>query len=144
MPERLRFSRGLVKWMGFKQISIDYKEEERHSGQTKFSYGSLLRLGIDGVMSFSVKPLRISLYVGALISLGALIYGIYELVVYFMGGSVPGFTSLILTVLFLGGAILLSLGVIGEYVARIYNEVRERPMYFLKDSTDQQTRIHEP
>lgn len=143
MPERLRFSRGLVKWMGFEQVTIGYKELNRHSGQTKFSYGSLMRLGLDGVMSFSVKPLRISLYVGGLVSTGALVYGIFEVVMYFMGRSVPGFTSLVLTILFLGGTILLSLGIIGEYIARIYNEVRERPMYFIKDSTDFQSKSNE-
>ncbi len=144
MPERQRFTRGLVSWMGFRQTIIDYQVQERHSGTSKYTFYKMLRFGLDGVVSFSVKPLRIAFYIGLLISLASVLYGLYAIVIYLLGEAVPGWTSILVSVLFIGGAILLSLGVIGEYVARIYNEVRKRPMYFLKDSTDHQNRTNEP
>lgn len=140
MPERQRFTRGLVSWMGFDQAIVDYEVGERFSGQTKYTFFKMLRFGLDGVVSFSVKPLRIAFYVGFWISLASVLYGVYAIAVFIMGKAVPGWTSLLVSVLFIGGATLLSLGVIGEYVARIYNEVRKRPMYFLKDTTDIQTK----
>ncbi len=136
MPERQRFTRGLVSWMGFKQTVIDYEVQERHSGDSKYTFYKMLRFGLDGVVSFSVKPLRIAFYIGFFISMASILYGLYAIVIYAMGQAVPGWTSLLVSVLFIGGATLLSLGVIGEYVARIYNEVRKRPMYFLKNTTD--------
>jgi dolichol-phosphate mannosyltransferase len=136
MPERKRFTRGLVSWMGFHQSIIDYEVGDRLSGKSKFTFFKMLRFGIDGVTSFSVKPLRIAFYVGTLISLLAILYGVYAIVIFLLGHAVQGWTSLLVSVLFIGGATLLSLGIIGEYIARIYNEVRRRPMYFIKDSTD--------
>lgn len=143
MPERQRFTRGLVSWMGFNQAIVDYEVEKRLSGESKYTFFKMLRFGLDGIVSFSVKPLRIAFYIGFWISLASVMYGIYAIVIYFMGKAIPGWTSLLVSVLFIGGATLLSLGVIGEYVARIYNEVRKRPMYFLKDSTETQSTEHE-
>ncbi|NND93406.1 MAG: glycosyltransferase family 2 protein [Flavobacteriales bacterium] len=137
MPERKRFTRGLVSWMGFHQSIIDYEVGERLEGKSKFTLFKMLRFGLDGVTSFSVKPLRIAFYIGTMISVLSILYGLYAIVIFLLGHAVPGWTSLLVSILFIGGAILLSLGVVGEYVARIYNEVKRRPMYFIKDSTDQ-------
>lgn len=136
LQERQRFTRGLISWMGFEQTIIDYQVGERHSGVSKFTYAKMIRFGLDGVVSFSVKPLRITFYAGLMISTVAVLYGIYAIIMFAIGDTVPGWTSILVSVLFIGGALLLGMGVIGEYVARIYNEVRQRPMYFLKDSTD--------
>lgn len=133
MPERHRFTRGLVGWMGFKQAIVDYKAKERHAGTTKYTFSKMLRFGLDGIVSFSVKPLRIAFYIGLIVSMLSMIYAIFAIIQYVNGETVAGWTSILVSVLFLGGITLLSLGVIGEYIARIFNEVRRRPMYFIKD-----------
>ncbi|NNC82411.1 MAG: glycosyltransferase family 2 protein [Flavobacteriales bacterium] len=140
MPERKRFTRGLVSWMGFDQSIVEFEVGERFSGKTKYTFWKMLRFGLDGVTSFSVKPLRISFYVGLIISSLSIAYGIYAVVIFALGRAVPGWTSILVSVLFIGGFTLLSLGVIGEYIARIYNEVRRRPMFFIKDRTEQMIR----
>ncbi len=133
MPERHRFTRGLVGWMGFKQAIVDYKAKKRHAGTTKYTFGKMLRFGLDGIVSFSVKPLRIAFYVGFIVSLLSMVYALFAIIKFLNDETVAGWTSILVSVLFLGGMTLLSLGVIGEYIARIFNEVRRRPMYFIKD-----------
>jgi len=133
MPERHRFTRGLVGWMGFNQAIIDYKAKKRHAGTTKYTFGKMIRFGIDGIVSFSVKPLRIAFYIGLIVSILSMIYALFAIIQYINNETVEGWTSILVSVLFLGGMTLLSLGVIGEYIARIFNEVRRRPMYFIKN-----------
>ncbi len=136
LPETHRFTRGLVGWMGFKQAILPYQAAPRHAGSSKYTFFKMLRFGLDGIVSFSVKPLRIAFYTGVMVSIAALLYAIYAIVQHLLGSTVEGWTSILVSVLFIGGVTLLSLGVIGEYIARIFNEVRRRPMYFFKDQTN--------
>lgn len=133
--ERDRFTRGLVSWMGFKQTVVEYKEPDRHAGTTKFVFVKMLQLALNGLTSFSSKPLRFSFYLGLLIFFLGIVYAIFALINYFMNITVPGWTSILLSVLFIGGIQLLSIGIIGEYIARIFNEAKGRPFFFIKDST---------
>jgi len=136
LPETHRFTRGLVGWIGFKQAIIPYQAAPRHAGSSKYTFFKMLRFGLDGIVSFSVKPLRIAFYTGVMVSIAALLYAIYAIMQHILGSTVEGWTSILVSVLFIGGVTLLSLGVIGEYIARIFNEVRRRPMYFFKDQTN--------
>ena len=136
LPETHRFTRGLVGWMGFKQAIVPYQAADRHAGTSKYTFFKMLRFGLDGIVSFSVKPLRIAFYTGVFVSMAALLYAVYAVVQHFLGATVEGWTSILVSVLFIGGVTLLSLGVIGEYIARIFNEVRRRPMYFFKDKVE--------
>ncbi len=131
--EKNRFNRGLISWMGFKQDVVEYKAPSRIHGRSKYTVRKMLSFGLDGVTSFSSKPLRISFYTGFLIFLAGIVYAIYVIINYFKGLTIPGWTSTILIILLIGGFQLLSLGIIGEYIARIYNESKSRPIYFLKD-----------
>ncbi|MDD3962387.1 MAG: glycosyltransferase [Bacteroidia bacterium] len=134
--ERDRFNRGLITWMGFRQDVVEYKAQARYGGATKYTVRKMLRFAIDGVTSFSSKPLRIAAWSGILVSLAGVFYAIYALFRYFAGNTIQGWTSLLITVLLLGGVQLLSLGIIGEYIARIFNESKARPLFFIKDKTD--------
>jgi dolichol-phosphate mannosyltransferase len=134
LPERHRFNRGLVAWLGYSQTFVDFHPAERYAGTTKFSFLRMLGLGLDGVTSFSVKPLRLAFYVGSVVSLLALTYSLYAVVIFLLGKAIAGWTSLLVSMLFLGGVTLMCLGVIGEYVARIYDEVRARPTYIIQET----------
>ncbi len=132
LEERDRFNRGLVQWMGFSQAVVSYRAEARYAGETKYSLKKMFRFAVDGITSFSSKPLRIAAYVGGGISLIGLLYALYALIIYFLDGTTEGWTSLLITVLLLGGVQLIFLGIIGEYIARIFNEAKSRPLYFIK------------
>ncbi len=134
LPERNRFMKGLTAWVGFKQGSVPFEVEPRESGHTNWNFFRLLRFAIDGISGFSTLPLRIWTWCGALISLIALAYATYlvfETLIY--GNNVPGYASLMVGILFLGGLQLLSLGIIGEYMARIFTEVKARPLYLISE-----------
>ena len=133
IPERDRFTRGLVSWMGFHQAIIPYQARKRYAGTTKYSFSKMLRFAMDGIISFSVRPLKISFFVGTIAIIFSFLYAVYAIFKYFDGETEPGWASLLISVLFLGGMILMSLGVIGEYIARIFNEVKARPLYFIKE-----------
>lgn len=133
--ERDRFTRGLVSWMGFRQCIIEYKASERLAGKSKYTVKKMFRFGMDGITSFSSKPLRISFYIGLIVFLIGIAYAVYAIIEHFTGSTVPGWTSMLVTVLLIGGFQLLSLGIIGEYIARIFNETKARPLYFIKDRT---------
>ncbi len=134
--ERDRFTRGLVSWMGFKQAVVEYIEPNRVEGTTKFVFVRMLQFALNGLTSFSSKPLRFSFYFGLIIFFLGIVYGIFAIGNFFMGINVPGWTSILLSVLFIGGIQLLSIGIIGEYIARIFNEAKGRPFFFIKDRTD--------
>ncbi|MFL6768656.1 MAG: glycosyltransferase family 2 protein [Sphingomicrobium sp.] len=135
MPERNRFMKGLFAWAGFKQAAVLYHREERKVGKTKYNYWKLWTLAIDGITSASTLPLRVWSYLGAIVALGALGYAVYIIVVTLTSGiNVPGYASLMVAVLFLGGLQLLSLGVLGEYVGRILTETKQRPLYIVRDT----------
>ena len=134
MGERARFSKGLYAWIGFKSIGVPIRIDPRARGGSKFSYRKLTRFALDGFMSFSTVPLRIWTYVGTLISLLALAMTIYFVVDTFtQRTTVPGFASLIVSIMFFAGVQLMSLGIIGEYVGRIFAEVKGRPLYLVAE-----------
>jgi glycosyltransferase involved in cell wall biosynthesis len=134
LPERNRFMKGLTSWVGFKQGTVPFEVGLRESGVTHWSFFRLLRFAFDGLSSFSTLPLRIWTWCGVIVSFGAIAYGVYLIIDTLVYGiSVPGFASLMVGILFLGGLQLLSLGVIGEYMARIFTEVKARPLYFVSD-----------
>jgi len=131
IDEHNRFTRGLVSWMGFRQTSISFVAPQRHAGKSKYTFRRMNKLAFDGLTAFSSKPLRISTYIGLVVLMLGIAYAIYALVVYLMGNSNPGWASLLITVLVLGGTQLLILGIIGEYLARIFTESKKRPHYFI-------------
>lgn len=134
MPERNRFVRGLRTWAGFRQIGYEYARDARYAGHSKYSLGKLLKLAFDGLVSYSYVPLRLVSNVGLLVSASALGYMGYLLMARLFGDApIAGWTSTVVIQLFLGGVQLLSLGVIGEYVGRIFEEVKQRPHYIVRD-----------
>lgn len=133
MPERIRYMKGMYAWVGFRTTTVEYDVEARASGRSRFGYVRLARLALDGVVSFSALPLRVSSVLGALFALLAIAYGGWLVVRTILHGvDVPGYASLMVIVLFLGGVQLLSLGVIGEYLGRMYDEVKGRPLYLVR------------
>jgi hypothetical protein len=127
--------KGLFAWAGFKQAAVEYDRVERETGTTKFNYWKLWTLALDGITSASTVPLRIWSYVGAIIALFALCYaGFIAFDTMVFGNRVPGYASIMVSVLFLGGVQLISLGVLGEYVGRILTETKQRPLYVIRDT----------
>jgi polyisoprenyl-phosphate glycosyltransferase len=134
MPERNRFMKGLFAWAGFKSAAVLYHREERTVGTTKFNYWKLWTLAVDGITSASTVPLRVWSYLGGAVALFALGYAIFIVVRTLTSGiEVPGYASMMVAVLFLGGLQLLSLGVLGEYVGRILTETKARPLYIVRE-----------
>ena len=135
MPERNRFMKGLFAWAGFKQAAVLYHRQERTVGRTKFNYWKLWTLAIDGITSASTLPLRVWSYLGAIVAFGALAFAVFIIIRTLTTGiEVPGYASLMVAILFLGGLQLLSLGVLGEYVGRILTETKGRPLYVVRES----------
>lgn len=134
MPERDRFVRGMVSWVGFRQIALPYKRAERFAGESKYPLKKMLRFATDGILSFSTKPLQISVAMGmicASFSLVAIFYALYLRL--FTNIWVEGWTALMIAVLFIGGIQLVCVGILGEYVGRIYNEIKKRPLYVVQE-----------
>lgn len=133
LPERHRFMKGLFAWVGFPSKPIDYARHPRYAGRTKWNYGKLLGLSVEGITSFTIFPLRVVSFVGCAVALTSFIYGAYILArTSLYGDPVAGFPTLLLTILMLGGMQLIALGVIGEYLGRIFNEVKGRPLYLVE------------
>jgi polyisoprenyl-phosphate glycosyltransferase len=142
MPERDRFVRGMVSWVGYRQIGVPYRRAARFAGETKYPVSKMLRFAVDGILSFSIKPLRLSTLMGfasAGLSLLAIAYAFVMRV--FTQRWVAGWTALIIAILFLGGAQLISLGVVGEYVGRLYGEAKRRPLYLVRETLPAATRL---
>jgi glycosyltransferase involved in cell wall biosynthesis len=134
LGERARFSKGLYAWIGFKAIGVPYVVAQREHGVTKWSFRKLFRFAFDGITSFSTMPLRVWTYMGVLISFCSFATALYFTVrTLLFGADVPGFPSLIVSVMFFSGIQLISLGVIGEYVGRIFAEVKRRPLYVVAE-----------
>jgi glycosyltransferase involved in cell wall biosynthesis len=134
MPERDRFVRGMVAWAGFRQVPVPYRRAERFAGESKYPLFKMLRFALDGVTSFSVAPLRLATWLGFLVSGLALAGIVYALALrLFTSNWVTGWTALFIAVLFVGGTQLLSLGIIGEYIGRIYGEAKGRPLYVVQE-----------
>ncbi|MBR4009748.1 MAG: glycosyltransferase family 2 protein [Clostridiales bacterium] len=134
LGERQRFSKGIFAWVGFRTKWLEYENVERVAGETKWSFWKLFRYAIEGIVSFTTAPLRIAMIVGFLTSLGAFIYLLYYFIhalIYQTWEKAAGYPSLLSFMLFLGGMILMALGIIGEYLAKTYIEVKKRPLYVI-------------
>jgi glycosyltransferase involved in cell wall biosynthesis len=134
LPERNRFFKGLATWIGFRQLRVDYEPAERTHGRTSWSYGSLIGLSVEGLTSFSVAPLRVASLLGMLLAASALLFGLWmviEAIVY--ERTVPGYPSLIVSVMVIGGVQLLMIGIMGEYIGKILSEIKARPVYFVAE-----------
>jgi dolichol-phosphate mannosyltransferase len=129
--ERHRFLRGLVSWVGFKQVGVEYERDARLSGKTKYPLSKMLRFAFDGIASFSEIPLRFATVLGFAVSVFAFIYTAIVIVLKFIGRNEPGYTSTMVAILFLGGVQLIGIGILGEYVGRIYDQVKGRPLYLI-------------
>ncbi len=136
MPERNRFVRGIRSWVGFKQIGVPYERHARHAGAPKYTFRKLLYLALDGLISFSHMPLRIITLLGFTVSFLSFLVALFYLVKKFtLGTGVPGFTTLVVSIFFLAGIQLVTIGVIGEYIGRISDEVKRRPLYVARRVT---------
>jgi glycosyltransferase involved in cell wall biosynthesis len=132
MPERHRFVRGMVAWIGFKQTALPYERVERFAGESKYPLRKMLKFALDGLLSFSTKPLQVSVTLGLLAAALAMLGIVYAIALrIFSSVWVEGWTALMIAVLFMGGVQLVSLGIIGEYIGRIYSEVKRRPLYIV-------------
>lgn len=135
--ERHRFLRGMVSWVGFNQIGVEYDREERLSGETKYPFSKMLKFAIDGITSFSDVPLRFASYLGFTVSTAAFIYAIVIIVARMFHFGTPeyarGWASTMVVILFLGGVQLIGIGILGEYIGRITDEVKARPLYLIAD-----------
>ena len=132
--ERHRFMKGLFVWIGYPQKAVEYKRDPRHAGASAFNYWRLWNFAIEGITSFSTGPLKFATYVGMLVALASLIYAlwiVYQTIAY--GNAVRGYPSLMVAVLFLGGVQLLCIGIIGEYLGRLFNESKNRPLYLVNE-----------
>ncbi len=134
LPEHNKFLRGLFSWVGFEQLAYEYDRKERFAGKTKYPFGKMLKLALDGILSFSTKPLKIVGGLGILSVIISFVILIYSLLSYIFkwNSLTPGWTSIMCTITFLGGIILISVWMIGEYIGRIYDEVKNRPQYIVK------------
>jgi glycosyltransferase involved in cell wall biosynthesis len=136
LPERRRFMKGLFAWVGFQTTSIYYRREPRYAGKTKWNYWRLWNFAVEGITSFSQVPLQLAAHLGLIVSALAFIYAVYLIIgtlVY--GNPVKGYPSMMVAVLFLGGVQLIALGVIGEYLGRIYEETKGRPVYLVRSTS---------
>lgn len=137
LSEYHRFMKGLFSWVGFRQTSIPYLRNPRHKGITSFNYWKLWNFALEGITSFSFVPLQLATYVGFLTALLSGVYIAYIIVkTWLYGDPVPGYPSMMVAIFFFGGTQLMTLGVIGEYIGRIYNESKRRPLYFIRKKTN--------
>jgi len=133
LREQHRFMKGLFAWIGYPQKSVPYRPDPRYSGQTKWNYWTLWNFALEGITSFSIAPLKLATYIGLVTAIVAFIYAgviVYQTLAY--GNPVAGYPSLMVIILFLGGVQLITIGIIGEYLGRMFDETKQRPLYFLK------------
>ena len=142
LPERVRFMKGLFTWIGFSTAEVRYRRLKRSKGHSKFNFKQLFRFGLDGVISFSSLPIRVWSFVGMVMAIPAIIFMFYIVIkTLLMGIDVPGYASMISIVLFLGGIQFITLGVIGEYVGRIFTEVKSRPIYIIEETISASAKV---
>ena len=135
LPERVRFMKGLFTWIGFSTAEVHYRRLKRTQGQSKFNFKQLFRFGLDGVISFSSMPIRVWSVVGMMMTIPAIVFMFYIIIkTLLMGVDVPGYASIVSIVLFIGGIQFITLGFIGEYVGRIFTEVKGRPIYIIEET----------
>lgn len=135
MPEQNKFLRGQISWAGFRQTAVEYDRDERNAGKTSYTYKKMIRFAVDGITSFSEAPLRMVFFMGFIVSAIAFLIILYSLISYlFLEDYVRGWASTIISILFIGGIQLIGIGIIGEYLARIGANVRQRPLYVVAES----------
>jgi glycosyltransferase involved in cell wall biosynthesis len=136
LPERNRFMKGLYAWVGFRSVAVEYTPDERHAGESSFSMRGLSRLAVTGVTAFTNAPLRLWSALGALIAVAAILGGVWFVIEHYtFGADVPGWATLAVGTMFFSGIQLLSIGILGEYVGRIFDEVKQRPVYLVRHDT---------
>jgi dolichol-phosphate mannosyltransferase len=139
LPERARFVRGLRSWAGFKQIGIQFERGKRHAGEPKYTFIKLLKLAFDGMVSFSNVPLKMTMFAGFAVSGVSLLFSLYVIINYILGTKLyfisenPGWASLIVSITFLGGIQLIAVGILGEYLGRVFDEVKQRPHFVVRE-----------
>lgn len=134
-PENFLFFRGIIPWMGFRQTNVQYTANERFAGTSKYTFKKMVKFATTGVTAFSVKPLKLSIYLGSVIAFFAFLYGAYAVYVHlFTDRAITGWTSVIISVLFVGGINLLMLGIIGEYLGKLFIENKRRPNYLISET----------
>lgn len=134
LTENNRFMKGLFSWIGYRQTALVYSREPRSAGYSKFNYWKLWNFALDGITSFTTLPLKLASYLGGILAFSSFVYGIWIIIkTLLMGDSVPGYPSLMVVILFLGGVQLLSLGVMGEYLGRMFDETKHRPLYLVDE-----------
>jgi dolichol-phosphate mannosyltransferase len=131
--ERDRFVRGLISWVGFKQIGVYYARDKRYAGETKYPYRKMMKFALDGITSFSNIPLKLASWIGYAASLVAFFYVCVVLIQKAIGYTVQGWATIMIGMLFLGGVQLICLGILGEYIGRIFNEIKQRPLYIIQE-----------
>ena len=138
LPERARFLRGLVAWGGYPASYVDFKREKRHSGETNYTFSKMLNFALEGITTFSTKPLRMATYVGFISASIGFIGVLYGLIgkVFLPAYWVTGWTALFVGIMFLGGVQLITIGIIGEYIGKIYTEVQKRPQYLVREKVN--------
>ncbi len=132
LREKDRFVRGLVSWIGFPQTGITYERDERYAGETKYPYRKMIKFALDGITSFSNLPLKLASWLGYFSSILAFLYLASVFIQKAMGHTIEGWATIMVAMLFLGGIQLISIGIIGEYIGRIFNETKSRPMYIIE------------
>jgi polyisoprenyl-phosphate glycosyltransferase len=133
MPEQARFIRGMVAWLGFKQVPVLYDRDVRHAGETKYPFSKMLRFALDALTGFSSAPLKLASHAGLALSIGSVLIILYIFIGWLGGRSIPGWTSLMLVVVVLGAVQMFVLALMGEYIGRLYNEAKRRPLYIVKE-----------
>ena len=133
MPEQARFIRGMVAWIGFRQVPFAYDRQERFAGETKYPFGKMLRFALDALTSFSSAPLKLASHAGLLLSIGSVLLILYIAYAWLAGQSIQGWTSLMLVVVVLGAVQMFVLALMGEYIGRLYNEAKGRPLYIVQE-----------
>ena len=142
MPEKNLYLRGLFGWVGFNQTTVNYNQANRAYGKTKYSKKKMFKLASNGITAFSVRPLRFSLSIGVMFAILAFTYGLYAVVMMLLGGTVSGWTSIIASILFLAGIQLMVLGVMGEYIGKLFMESKQRPHYLVNKTNIKETNLH--
>lgn len=140
MPEHNTFFRGMAAWVGFKRTTFTFEVQDRETGHSRWNFGKLIKLSVDAITSFSSVPLQLITMIGSLFMIGAFILAIQTLVRFFMGNAADGFTTVILVTLLIGACIMVSLGLIGTYIAKIFDEVKRRPRYIVSEDTNRNTK----
>ena len=131
MPEKERFVRGMVAWVGFNQYALKYNREKRFAGESKYPFWKMVKFSIDAIFSFSVKPLRLSMLMGFISAILSFAGVVYAIIMWFVGTPLVGWTLMFIAIMFFGGIQLIGLGFLGEYIGRSYKEIKNRPLYII-------------